>query len=35
MNDKITSYKKLGYNVRLVIGEGRKNFFEKLNERLY
>ena len=35
MKDKVKSYKKLGYNVRLVIGEGNKNFFKNSNEIIY
>lgn len=35
MKDKVKSYKKLGYNVRLVIGEGHKNFFKNSNDILF
>lgn len=35
MNDKIKSYKKLGYNVKLLIGEGNKNFFKNSQEIIY
>lgn len=35
MNDKIKAYKKLGYNVKLMIGEGNKNFFKNSKEIIY
>jgi hypothetical protein len=35
MSDKILAYKKLGYNVRIIIGEGKRNFFKNSNERKY
>ena len=35
MRDKIKAYKKLGYNVKLMIGEGNKNFFKNVEEIRY
>ena len=35
MNDKIKSYKKLGYIVKLMIGEGNKNYFKNIEEIIY
>lgn len=35
MNDRIKSYKKLGYKVKLMIGEGKKNFFKNVKEIIY
>ena len=35
MNDKVKAYKKLGYNVKLMIGEGNKNFFKNSKEIIY
>jgi hypothetical protein len=35
MQDKVNAYKKLGYNVKLVIGEGNKNFFKNSKEIIY
>ena len=35
MNDKVKAYKKLGYNVKLMIGEGNKNFFKNSIELIY
>ncbi len=35
MKDKIKAYKKLGYNVKLIIGEGNKNYFKNANEIIY
>jgi len=35
MKDKVKSYKKLGYNVRLIVGEGNKNFFKNTIDIIY
>ena len=35
MRDKIKVYKKLGYNVRLIIGTGRKTLLEKYTEKIF
>jgi hypothetical protein len=35
MNDKIKAYKTLGYNVKVMIGEGNKNFFKNAKEIIY
>ena len=35
MNDKVKAYKKFGYNVKLMIGEGNKNFFKNTKEIKY
>jgi hypothetical protein len=35
MKDKVKAYKKLGYNVKLMIGEGNKNFFKNVKEIIY
>jgi hypothetical protein len=35
MKDKVKAYKKLGYSVKLMIGEGNKNFFKNVKEIVY
>ena len=35
MKDKVKAYKKFGYNVKLMIGEGNKNFFKNSKEIIY
>lgn len=35
MKDRVKAYKKLGYNVKLIIGEGRNNFFKNSKEIIY
>lgn len=35
MQDKIKAYKKLGYNVRIIIGKGRHSLFENYDEEIY